>query len=63
MIGDKTLERNLARLLPQDGENRTIIELRCKLEMRSLFLRASVALNTALIAGFVISVAKQLGAF
>jgi hypothetical protein len=63
MIGDRALERNLARLLPNDGENRTIIELRCKLEMRSLFLRASVALNTALIAGFVIQVARHFGAF
>lgn len=33
----------------------TIVELRTKLEMRTLFLRFSLALNTALVGGILVS--------
>lgn len=35
-------------------ENETIVELRTKLEIRTWFLRASLAVNTGVVAGFVV---------
>lgn len=35
------------------AENKTIVELRTKLEIRTWFLRASLALNMGVIAGIV----------
>lgn len=37
-----------------DDDNATIVELRTKLEIRTWFLRASLGLNIAMIAGFMI---------
>jgi len=37
-----------------EEENQTIVELRTKLEIRTWFLRASLALNIALISGVVV---------
>jgi hypothetical protein len=36
------------------AENKVIVELRTKLEVRTWFLRASLALNIALVAGLVV---------
>lgn len=44
--------------LPPDVEKELVL-LRTKLEVRTWFLRASLALNTALIAGWMISVALK----
>lgn len=35
-------------------ENKTIVELRTKLEIRTWFLRASLAVNSGVIAGIVV---------
>jgi hypothetical protein len=61
MIGDKHVERVIQRLMPHEDDNRTIIELRVKLEIRTLFLRASLAINTGLIAGLVVQIVRHTG--
>lgn len=62
-ILDGYVERVIRNLIPHDDDNRQIIELRVKLEMRTLFLRASLAINTGLIAGLVVQVVRHLGGF
>lgn len=62
-ILDLYVERMIRNLIPHEDENRVIIELRCKLELRTLFLRASLAINTGLIAGLVVQIVKHLGGF
>lgn len=42
-----------------DDDHRELVLLRTKLEIRTWFLRASLALNTALIAGWMITVALK----
>lgn len=41
------------------GTERELVLLRTKLEIRTWFLRFSLALNTALIAGWMISIAVR----
>jgi len=57
---DSYVEQTIRGLLPHEDDNRTIIELRVKLELRTLFLRASLAMNTGLIAGLVVQVLRHL---
>jgi hypothetical protein len=42
-----------------EGDKRELVLLRTKLEIRTWFLRASLALNTGLIAGWMITVALK----
>jgi hypothetical protein len=42
-------------------ENKTIVELRTKLEIRTWFLRASLGFNIALIAGIVVRLLSVVG--
>ena len=63
MIGDAYLEKVIRRVVVDNTDSRVIMELRCKLEMRSLFLRFSVALNTGLLAGLVVQIVRHVGGF
>lgn len=64
MLGDKHLEHVFEKIVAGGPEQeREIILLRCKLEIRTLFLRASLAINTGLIAGLVVQIVRHLGGF
>lgn len=53
-------EHFVNRLNVDPSENRTIAELRVKLEIRSILLRASLAVNTALIAGLIVQIVVHI---
>ena len=59
MIGDGYIDRVLGRVVKDNTDHRLIIELRCKLEMRTLFLRASLAVNTGLFAGLIVQIMRH----
>lgn len=55
---DRLVQRSIRDL--DDGDKTELILMRAKLEVRSWFLRASLALNTALIGGAVVQLLSRV---
>lgn len=63
MIGDKYLERAIERIVIDDPKSKELILLRCKLEMRTMFVRVLTAILISTWIGVAIQVMKALGVF
>lgn len=53
-LDDYTATHEVKPYMVDDGDKREIVLLRTKLEIRTWFLRCSIALNTGLITGLVV---------
>lgn len=63
MFLDKYLDEAIERVTWDNPQYKEIILLRCKLEMRTMFVRVLTAITTSLLVGAAIQIMRVIGIF